>query len=169
MIRIAFTGPESSGKSSLCEFAAKRLQAPHCSEYARSFLDQQDGKYQQADLLHLAKEQFRRISDDNVKGDLFLIDTELLVIKIWSLEIYGNCDPEILKLIEKQQIDLYVLCTPDIPWEPDPLRVNPSDRMRLFERYKEELEFYQFPYIIVSGSMEDRFQQVHTEIQKRFH
>ena len=82
-----------------------------------------------------------------------VLDTDLITIKIWSEYKFGNCDTWILDKIEEQQneIRLYLLCKPDIPWESDPLRENPNDRMELFEIYKMELDNLEHNYYIVEG------------------
>jgi nicotinamide riboside kinase len=43
-----------------------------------------------------------------------------------------------------------LLCSPDIPWEPDPLRENPHDRDRLFQVYLAMLEKLRKPYAIIA-------------------
>ena len=43
----------------------------------------------------------------------------------------------------------YLLCKPDIPWESDPLRENPNDRIKLFDIYKMELDNLGHKYYIV--------------------
>ena len=89
-----------------------------------------------------------------------ILDTDLITIKIWSEYKFGNCDNWILNKIEEQknEIRFYLLCKPDIPWESDPLRENPNDRMKLFEIYKMELENLGHKYHIVEGK--DRLQNV---------
>ena len=57
---------------------------------------------------------------------------------------------------ERRQYDLWLLCKPDLPWEPDPLRENPDDRERLFERYEELLDQLGKPYAVISGAGELR-------------
>jgi nicotinamide riboside kinase len=47
---------------------------------------------------------------------------------------------------------------PDIPWIPDPVRENGGElRNELFERYCKEIEWFGFPYEIVSGTGEERY------------
>ena len=43
------------------------------------------------------------------------------------------------------------VCTPDIPWAPDPLRVNPFDRERLFQEYIKMLKLIGSPFTIIEG------------------
>ena len=45
----------------------------------------------------------------------------------------------------------YLLLEPDIAWEADPLRENPDDRARLFDRYRELLQAGVFPFEQIGG------------------
>ena len=46
-----------------------------------------------------------------------ICDTDLLTIKIWSEYKYGSCDPEIMEFLKNNLPDLYLLASPDFPWE----------------------------------------------------
>ena len=85
-----------------------------------------------------------------------ICDTDLITIRIWSEEKYGRCDPWIVRQTEQRHYDLWLLCRPDIPWEQDPLRENPLDRDRLFERYEELLRLLRKPYVIIAGDRDKR-------------
>ena len=54
---------------------------------------------------------------------------------------------------EKQKTEkrFYLLCKDDIPWEEDPQRENPNDRVDLFTSYKQELDNLGHNYFIVGG------------------
>ena len=75
---------------------------------------------------------------------------------------YGKCDPFIATRLERGY-DLYVLCgLKDAEWEADPLREMPdeAERRQLHLRYKSELQQLKVPHLEVSGSVEQRRQQV---------
>jgi nicotinamide riboside kinase len=147
MHKIIVTGPESSGKTTLCKALSRHFNLPFSKEYAREYLDTLNRDYNQEDLLKIAKGQLK--SEQNTQ----LLDTDLITIKIWSKYKYGSCDKWILEQIEKQKSEnrFYLLCKPDIPWKADPLRENPNDREELFEIYKKELESLAQNYFIVEG------------------
>ena len=46
----------------------------------------------------------------------------------------------------------YLLCYPDIAWQPDPLRENPNDRHRLFRLQMQRLEAAQAGYRVIWGN-----------------
>ena len=143
--KIIITGPESSGKTTLCEQLSNHFDIPFTKEFARSYIDNLDRNYIIGDLLSIAEEQLK----SELNSHLF--DTDLITIKIWSEYKYGSCDNWILNQIEKQKTEkrFYLLCRPDIPWQTDKQRENPSDREAIFEIHKEELEYLGHKYFIV--------------------
>ena len=157
MKRIAITGPESSGKTSLAELLAEKSGLVYVPEFAREYLMERGGKYQQEDLVQIALGQMKLWSEVNSAGG-FVADTEMLVMKIWSDFKYGQTDQTILSLLERQQFDHYFLCYPDIPWEEDPLREHPEQRMELFELYLKELEDRKLPFTILKGDLSERLE-----------
>ena len=156
MIRVAVTGPESSGKTTLSKELCQALSVAHVPEYAREYLEQREGKYDLKDLDEIAEGQ--RALFLKHAGNVLIADTDFTVLKVWSEVKYGKVSDHLLEIDENFQFDLYLLCLPDIPWEPDPLRENPNDRWELLEHYREALSEKGNPVIEISGSYEERFQ-----------
>jgi NadR type nicotinamide-nucleotide adenylyltransferase len=152
LLKIAITGPESTGKSRLAEELAVYYQTEFVVEYAREYIDHLDRPYNQNDILEIAKGQIRNENEKSslAKGILFC-DTELIVTQIWSEVKYGNCDPWILKTIKENKYDLFLLCNIDLPWEADPQREHPHMREKLLRMYSDTLTNYKFPFQVVSG------------------
>lgn len=153
MLKVIATGPESSGKTTLCNALAEHFNITFTAEFARKFLNKLDGDYTQDDLLAIAKGQLQSEKPTTNNSQISLHDTDLITIKIWSDYKYRDCDNWILEQIEKQkkEIRFYLLCKPDIPCEADPLRENPNNRDELFEIYKKDLENLGHDYYIVEG------------------
>lgn len=155
--RIAITGPESTGKSSLCQQLADYYKDLWVPEFAREYIDKLGRPYTQADILTIAKSQVELEADAAKKANQFLFcDTELIVTKIWSEHKYQNCDPWISDQIKKSDYHLYLLCDIDLPWEYDPQREHPDLREYFFNKYQKELKFHHFKYKIVSGIGKER-------------
>ena len=148
MLRIIITGPESSGKTTLCESLSSYFNISYSKEYAREYLQKIDRNYTQKDLIIIAKGQLE--SEKNYT----LLDTDLITIKVWSNYKYGSCNKWILKKIENQKSEnrLYLLCKPDIQWKKDNLRENPKNRKELFELYKKELKKLKHDFFIIEGN-----------------
>lgn len=158
MIKLAITGPESTGKSTLAEALAAHYSVPVIHEFSREYLTKLDRDYVQSDLDKIAEGQLRSTCA-KVGQEILVSDTEMLVLKVWSEFKYGTCSPYIEQLWDDQIFDLYLLCSPDIPYEEDPLRENPYDREELFEIYRSHLEERGENYIIISGDPQQRFDQ----------
>ena len=60
--------------------------------------------------------------------------------------------------------DYYLLCYPDIPWEYDPQRENPNDRVELFEIYRAKIVSLGVDYQIVKGDSVARLKNSKTII-----
>ena len=94
----------------------------------------------------------RELIANTTNSQIIISDTTLQVIKIWSLEKFKKCDDWILQ--QKENYTHYLLCKPDITWEPDPFRENPLDRDRLFNIYLKDLQGKSFT--IISGDQKSR-------------
>lgn len=154
-LKIAFTGPESTGKSTLSSWLSIELKIPLIEEYAREYLAEKQ-EYLQEDLDLIARKQVKLWS----KETSFIADTEMSVMKVWSEVKYRSCSNLIQNYFDAQFFDVYFLCVPDIPWEEDPLRENPNDRNEIFELYHNLLEEQKVNYKIISGDLEERKQQI---------
>jgi NadR type nicotinamide-nucleotide adenylyltransferase len=154
-MKVAFVGPESSGKSSIIEKLSQSLDCIVIPEYAREYLSNLKSKYVYEDLEKISMEQLKQINLVET-NKLVLIDTELIVMKVWSEFKYGKCSNFILSGIEKQNIDFYFLCKPDFPWEYDELRENPTNRDEIFSIFENELKSNNFKYAILEGDMKQR-------------
>jgi len=158
--KIAVVGPESTGKTTLAMNLAKYFYTHWVPEYARTFLQERNGVYSEPDLRHIAQQQLN-LEDElaAISPEILICDTNLLVLKIWSEVRYGRCDPWILENFAMRGYDLHLLCFPDIPWKHDNLREHPDPEQRkeLFMRYEAALVDHGFPYQIIYGSGDDRF------------
>jgi len=162
--KIVITGPESTGKSILAKKLSEHFGQANTEEEARAYLNELERPYNYHDLYNIAKRQIAT-EDAFLNSDISMLfcDTDLITIKIWSEVKYGKVDARILRLIENRYYDFYLLCYPDIPWVPDPLRENPHNRHELFELYMEELLNYGKKFIVIEGS--DYHKRIGTAIQ----
>lgn len=140
MLRIALTGPESTGKSTLSQQLAAHYGARWVPEYARAYLTGRQGPYTLADLEAIARGQLAAEDAAEAAGGALLVcDTNLLVIKIWAKNAFGHCPAWIAQHVARPRYDLVLLLGVDVPWEPDPLREHPERRAYFYDRYRAEL------------------------------
>lgn len=156
-MRIVLTGAESSGKSSLTQYLGEVFELPYALEFARYYLEENGKEY---DLEILGKMSRLHLNYQQEKIPTFvpcgIFDTDLINYKIWAEEVFGYCPAEIRTGIEQESSHIYLLCKPDLPWEADPLRENPYDCQRLYQRHRDEIIRLKRPYEEVGGRGSER-------------
>ncbi|MGN6402748.1 MAG: AAA family ATPase [Flavisolibacter sp.] len=139
--KIVVIGPESTGKSTLCEQLADHYKTIWCPEFAREYLLEKGMNYSFEDLLKIAHGQLEL--EDTMqtlaKNNLYFIDTDMYVMKVWCEVAFEQCHIWILKQIAQRRYDFYLLCNVDLPWQADALREYPdlNFRKKLFSTYKD--------------------------------
>jgi NadR type nicotinamide-nucleotide adenylyltransferase len=163
MKKIVVIGPESTGKSTLCDQLANHYKTDWVPEYARAYLLQHGMKYTYDDLLTIARGQIaleEKYMAAATHSPLF-IDTNMYVMKVWCEFVFGKCHPWILEQIDKRKYDGYLLCNVDLPWIKDELREYPdlAVRQQLYLIYKDILINQPAPWVEIAGNYDERFQK----------
>ncbi|HKH63014.1 MAG TPA: AAA family ATPase [Flavitalea sp.] len=177
--KIVILGPESTGKSTLCEELAGHYRTVWVPEYARTYLHDHGMDYSYDDLLTIAKGQLA-LEDkyaEDFKNKLqslysglstpespansrpFFIDTDMHVMKVWCEFVFGKCHDWILHQVARREYDLYLLCDIDLPWVKDELREYPDleSRQKLFRLYKDMMVNQADPWVQIRGDYRQRF------------
>ena len=139
--KIVVIGPESTGKSTLCEQLADHFKTEWVPEFARNYLLEIRRPYTYEDLL--------------------FIDTDMYVMKVWCEYVFKKCYGFILDQIATRKYDGYLLCNTDLPWVADELREYPDleSREKLFHMYKDLMINQSTPWIEITGDYDQRLQQ----------
>ena len=158
MQRIGIIGPESCGKTTLAEHLAKKYQGVFIPEYARTYLEErQTTIYSLEDVLAIAERQKEellhpeKLFPTQSSEPIYFYDTELIITKVWLLHKYHFCPEWIDELLRSCPMDLYLICSPDIPFIEDPLRENEHLREYFFDWYLREVQDLKIPCSIVTG------------------
>lgn len=151
---VCATGPESTGKTSICRVLAASFGLPWLPEYAREYLGGR-ADYDEADVAAIAREQMRR-ETELVAGSPagVVLDTDLSVILIWWREKFGPAPAWLEQAFAAQSPRCYLLCRPDLPWQDDPLRETAGDRETLrrhYRAYRELLTEHGLPFVVIEG------------------
>jgi NadR type nicotinamide-nucleotide adenylyltransferase len=164
MLRISLTGPESTGKTTLSRQLAEHYHTAWAPEYARQYLEERGPEYTLADLEEIARGQLQAEEEAVQQAQLLgkkvvFLDTDLLVIKIWSEHAFGHCPEWILRRIAQHHYSLVLLLNVDLPWEPDPLREHPNHRQYFYDLYQQELRSQVANFAEISGTPAQRLEQ----------
>ena len=159
---VVIIGPESTGKSTLATQLAAHYKTVCCPEFAREYLLTHGRNYTFDDLLNIAYGQID-LEDTMASlatNDLYIIDTDMYVMKVWCEVVFNDCHTYILKEIAKRRYDLYLLCDTDLPWVQDGLREYPdhAQRQKLFKIYQDLLINSGVPWAVISGQESQRLQ-----------
>lgn len=186
--KIVIIGPESTGKSTLCDQLAAHYKTTWCPEYARDYLVTNGMNYTYEDLLTIAKGQremedsYSRAlmektrlaagtsSDQLLTGNYLFIDTDQYVMKVWCEYVFNQCHTWILNRIVERPCDLYLLCNVDLPWIKDELREYPDEKPRreLYHIYKDLLINQHVPWADISGDYAMRLNKAIMTIDQFF-
>ncbi len=160
-IRIAVTGPESTGKTTLAKQLAERFNGKYIPEFAREYVENLSEHYTYEDVVFIAKKQVEQYLETNESSEKFFIfDTWLIITKVWFSWVFGKVPDLIDDRILNCPIDLFLLCCPDLPWEADVVRENGGEnRIKLYEQYQLELKHYNFNFVEISGTGDERLNQ----------
>lgn len=165
MRKIAITGPESTGKTTLASALADSYCCVWIPEYAREYLEMNGPEYQSEDLLEILEGQLTRMKfAEQADCPYLFYDTELLVLKVWYEFKYGETHPKIEEAWNEQEMDLYFLCDIDAPWVEDPLREHPNHRRELMDLYINHLDHSGRNYKIINGNPEERIKMATASI-----
>jgi NadR type nicotinamide-nucleotide adenylyltransferase len=182
--KIVVIGPESTGKSTLCELLAAHYNTIWVKEYAREYLLKNGTDYSFENLLDVARGQIEReelaanrwlLTEETTSNHSttinyqpLLIDTDMYVMKVWCEFVFEKCHHWILNRIVERKYDLYLLCNIDLPWVKDELREYPDlkTREKLYHHYKDIMLNQQVPWVDISGSYEQRFAKAVEAINK---
>lgn len=168
--KIGIVGPESTGKSDLCRALQQHLSCDTVTEYAREYLSTHGLAYTQDDVLHIAEQQYQRsiLTIQKTTQPFVIMDTTMIVLKIWLQNAYNAVPSYILEHERELQIDAYLLCNIDLPWQEDPMREHPHLRNHFLNLYNTELIHTHKPYYLISGTGAARTEEALRFIQSIF-
>jgi nicotinamide riboside kinase len=167
---IVLTGPESTGKTMISAWLAEKLGCPWIPEYARDYIGSLDRPYTYPDLVHILSKQIHQKDDfEKKEPSILILDTWLIITKVWFLEVFNKYPDYLDNEISKHVIDLYIICKPDIPWIPDPLRENGGEKREyLMQRYIEEIKNTGRSFVFIGGTGDERFQNALNAVKSHF-
>jgi NadR type nicotinamide-nucleotide adenylyltransferase len=132
-LRVVVTGGECTGKTTLARDLAARWVTAWAPEAAREAALAKRGPLGPEDVEPVARAHMTAADAalrEAAEGGrpLVFLDQDLLSTVVYARHYYGNCPRWIERLATERRGDLYLFCSPDLPWEADGVRDRPADR-----------------------------------------
>jgi len=168
---VCVIGPESTGKSTLCEKLARHFNTTWQPEWAREYLGERHCEFPDMEIIargHFGEHEKYKAAADKI---LFM-DTDAITTMVYSQHYYNRV-PEYVRLMAdriQEFVDLYLFTDIDVPWVPDTSRDlgEPCLREKLKADLLRELERRGLPYVMIRGNWEERFARAVSAIENRF-
>ena len=172
VVKVVLFGPESTGKTTLAAALAAHFNTDYVPEYSREYAEQklkEGSTLTKNDVLPIAMGQMQLEQTMlNCAKEVLIYDTNILETLVYASYLYKNDVPEELKkYAELNEYDLYLLTDIDVPFTPDPVRGDGTDRAEQFQLFKQKLEQINTPFVVLSGSFELRLQKAIMAINEK--
>lgn len=126
-------------------------------EFARFYLAHLGRPYELNDLktIALGQKNWEKWYGERARS-LAICDTDWTVLHVWETYRFGSDKVWRSGYGPAPSADLYLLCTPDFEWQPDPLREHPHERAALFDLYVDLLRSIQVRFVMLKGAPDQR-------------
>ena len=166
---ICVYGPESTGKSTLTRQLAQHYHMPYVEEFAKKVIDEKNGDIRYEDMETIVKGHHEAITEAMQQDTpLLFVDTDAIISKLWSNELFGKEFPVIEEYIAKQRFDYYLLLDIDLPWVNDIHRYRPNDREIFFRKCEEQLVMRGKRYAVIHGKGKQRLKNAIAVVDSLF-
>jgi nicotinamide riboside kinase len=159
---IALLGAESTGKTTLATALGQTLRSAGkntavVTEYLREFCDQHGRTPSQAEQIHIASEQTRRIDQMAQRFEVVVADTTALMTAVYSDQVFGDRALYAGALQAHRRVNLTLVTALDIAWQADGLqRDGPQVREPVDDLIRTTLRQAGLDYSVVTGQGEQR-------------
>jgi NadR type nicotinamide-nucleotide adenylyltransferase len=159
--RVCLLGGESSGKTTLAQALASRLETAWVREYGRERWIELGGGILAPDaLVHIAERQIQLEVEAAQQARRWLVcDTSPLTTLQYCLLDHGHAPPRLHELAARRY-DLAVLCRNDFAFEQDGTRRNVAFSQQQFEANRMAAQAQGLPCVEVTGRVDERVEQV---------
>ena len=160
--RVCVLGAESTGTTTLARALALHYHTVWVPEYGRTYsegkvLANPSAPWRTEEFVHIARAQsaFEEALAEDSNG-LVIADTDAFATSLWHERYMGTRSEAVERIAARRHYDLYILKGDEIPFVQDGLRDGEHIRHAMHARFLERLTEEGKPFIVVTGSHEER-------------
>jgi HTH-type transcriptional repressor of NAD biosynthesis genes len=167
--KVVFLGAPSTGKTTIAETMAARMNTVWMPEYGREVWEREsvDRRLTREQLLGIAIEHRRREEALLLDANRYLfVDTDATTTRQFSRYYYGDVLPALEALADEgaDRYALTFLCEDDIPYADTEDRSGEANRAEFQAAIRADLAARGRPYVSLRGSLEERVAAVRHEL-----
>lgn len=171
--RICIIGAESTGTTTLAKALASHYKTVWVPEYGRSYAE---GKLTSEEVGWNTEEFIKIAEGQNTLEDalaeqsngLVICDTDAFATSVWHERYMHSRSTNVERIANMRSHDLYIVTGDEIPFVQDGTRDGESIRHWMHERFIERLNEDHKPYILVTGTPEERMKAAVNAIDQLF-
>jgi NadR type nicotinamide-nucleotide adenylyltransferase len=158
MMRIAVTGSECTGKTTLATSLARHFRVPLVPEAAREFVRLHQRPPVAGDVGTIARMHLASVARaGTARPALLVLDTDLLSTLVYGQHYYGATPAWIDAELRRRPADLYLLADTDVPWIADGAQRDRGQRRdEMQSLFRAALEKRELPFVTVRGAPDAR-------------
>ena len=168
--RVVFLGAESTGKTTLTQAVAESFAEPCVLEYGREVWERKNGVLEPDDYTHIAEHHRELEKAAMVSAKRFLfVDTNAITTAFLGYAYEGSVPDRVMQLAREAETAYHhvFVCADDIPFHQDGWRDDHVWRSRAQHMVMYDLQTRGVPFVLVSGDLEKRVQQVRAVLERR--
>lgn len=159
--RVVVIGAESTGTTTMAQTLAAHYETVWVPEFGRTY---SEGKrytsavqWDTSEFSFVADEQ-NRMEDElaALANKLLICDTDSFAVRVWHEHYLGFMSPELDRMSAGRPVHLYLLTDTDIPFVQDGTRSPEAVSESMNQRFIQELTEHNRPFLVLSGSIEER-------------
>lgn len=159
-LRVVILGAESTGTTTLARDLAAELHVPWVPEIGRYYTESimtSDIDWCDDDFYRIGRLQQAYEAEIAMRSQgVIVCDTNTVATELWQRRYMGATTDEMHDIATRDKADLYIITGDEIPFVQDGTRDGEHIRHDMHQWFVEHIKATGTPYIIVSGSPEDR-------------
>jgi NadR type nicotinamide-nucleotide adenylyltransferase len=166
VVRVVLIGVESTGKSTMAEALANRLETRWVPEFGREYSGAKTDSWNTADFVVIAQRQqeMENSAAEDAKRVL-ICDTNAVATSVWHRRYMGAYSEKVEAIAQQDRVDLYLLTMPDFPFVQDGTRDGEHIRHEMHTWFEERLNNQAAKVVRLMGDHESRLKTALDSIQ----